>query len=234
MRLWQSPLLDYAARVWRRHCQAIELKSEDKKIILPFLESNYAPNGGAFNSWVQALLLNTDLSTVQQTSPPCYAPSYNISSIIKTLIRSNPNVGINQRGGRFSSTPLAAAVERGHLEATELLVEMGAVPGKIRASFQDGRTKTKMHGNEREKFWDKSEDLASQAFAHETAAVRDMARIFIWNTAAHLSSATGRRSVIFPIQVNLRPARLRMGMWEAKRHRAHDVDVQTGTVMMAW
>jgi ankyrin repeat protein len=48
--------------------------------------------------------------------------------ILRLLLRPENNVDIEQRGGRFRSTPLYVACYRANLEAAKLLLEAGANP----------------------------------------------------------------------------------------------------------
>jgi hypothetical protein len=129
------PLIDYAAICWPDHAANTTLEEVDEQLILDFFHTKALPRGGNFDSWVQALLGTVNAESIQRTQPLYYAASYNMIPIVKLLLRQGSDVGLNKRGGRFGSTPLAIACYRGHKEVAKLLLEAGADP-----SVRDGGT----------------------------------------------------------------------------------------------
>jgi hypothetical protein len=123
------PLLRYAVNFWPIHLERFQLQEADEKFILAFFETKGShASGGSFASWVQLLLDTVNLDTVRDTEPLYYAASYNMTSILKILLKPELGVNLNKCGGRFGSPPLFVALWRGNMEAAKLLLAAGANP----------------------------------------------------------------------------------------------------------
>jgi len=104
------------------------LDAMDEQLILSFFATKNPRTGGSFASWVQFLIGTLDNEVIMQTEPLYYAASYDMVSILKILLNPKLGVKLDQRGGRFQSTPLFVACWRGNTNAAKLLVEAGADP----------------------------------------------------------------------------------------------------------
>jgi hypothetical protein len=122
------PFVSYAALYWPIHADSTPLKPEDEQLILSFFATKQQIRGGCFDSWVQFLIPEAVEERIARTEPLYYAASYSMLPILKLLLRPENNVNIEQRGGRWESTPLFVACYRGNLEAAKLLLEAGADP----------------------------------------------------------------------------------------------------------
>lgn len=139
----QYPLLGYASQYWPIHAESYTLSSQDEDLILSFFATKKHSNGGAFDAWVQNLIGLPDAGAVEQTQPLYYAASYDMVSIIKLLLKREPDLAIDARGGRFCSTPLFIACYRGNVEAAKLLIEAGADPDIMDSSSYTCRQEAK-------------------------------------------------------------------------------------------
>lgn len=123
------PLASYAAICWPSHSESYVLQPQDERLILDFFDTKTnGLNGSSFDSWVQCLLDSTLLYAVRSSHPLYYAASFNMVAILRILLRPELGIDIEQRGGRFGSTPLFVAIWRRNWEAAELLLKAGANP----------------------------------------------------------------------------------------------------------
>jgi hypothetical protein len=128
-RLDEHPLAPYATFSWPVHSESCILQPQDERLILDFFGTKTrGPNGSSFDSWVQCLLEDTSLDAIRSTQPLYYAASFNMVAILRILVRPELGIDIEQRGGRFASTPLFVAVWRRNWEAAEVLLKAGADP----------------------------------------------------------------------------------------------------------
>lgn len=130
-RLRSYPLLPYVAQYWPVHADAVTLITRDEDIILSFFATKSQRYGGAFESWVQALLKYPNSDAVERTEPLYYAASYDMASIIRLLLKRDPNIKLDAPGGRYGSTPLFVACYRENARAVKLLLEAGANPDTL-------------------------------------------------------------------------------------------------------
>jgi hypothetical protein len=125
----RHPLLSYATKTWPIHSERFPLEPSDEQLILDFFATKtHGSNGSSFDSWVQFLLEQADLFTVKSSQPIYYAASFNMVAILRILTRPELGIDLEQRGGRFSSTPLYVAIWRNNWEAAEVLLRAGADP----------------------------------------------------------------------------------------------------------
>lgn len=125
----RHPLLSYATTSWPIHSESFPLSPSDEQKILDFFATkSHGPNGSSFDSWVQFLIEHADLQTIRQSQPLYYAASFNMVTILRILTRPELGVDLEERGGRFGSTPLYVAVWRQNWEAAEVLLRAGADP----------------------------------------------------------------------------------------------------------
>jgi ankyrin repeat domain-containing protein 50 len=124
------PLFRYAVHFWPFHVKRSGeiLNDTTWHLLQRFFGTKNATNGGNFASWAVALTPNIALEEVQCTQPLYYAASFGITSLIRKLLDSNPEIAIDAVGGRHRSPPLQAAAFRDHPAAVKLLLEAGADP----------------------------------------------------------------------------------------------------------
>jgi ankyrin repeat protein len=122
------PFVPYAALYWPIHAESTSLRPKDEQLLLSFFATKKQIRGGCFDSWVQFLIPDAGEESIAETEPLYYAASYSMLSILRLLLRPENNVDIEQRGGRFGSTPLYVACYQANLEAARLLLEAGADP----------------------------------------------------------------------------------------------------------
>nr|XP_036577861.1 ankyrin repeat protein [Colletotrichum truncatum]KAF6784957.1 ankyrin repeat protein [Colletotrichum truncatum] len=138
-RFARYPLLDYVSSMWPIHMERFSLEDSDERLVLDFFETKKLDSGGQFEAWVQFLLRSPDLDAIHSTEPLYYAASFNMTSILKLILKQEDRVDVDKRGGRYSSPPLFVAIWRRNVEAAKLLIEAGADPHALDLSGQTSR-----------------------------------------------------------------------------------------------
>jgi ankyrin repeat protein len=124
----ERPFLEYAAQFWATHGGSCDFDGHDCQLINKLFDSRYLPHRGNFGVWVQTLVPEVDIESIETTQPLYYAASYGLVPVVKAILASEPPVDVDARGGRFRSTPLFVACWRGNYEVAELLLQAGADP----------------------------------------------------------------------------------------------------------
>jgi hypothetical protein len=124
------PLADYVTNHWPIHSEQFSLSKYDEERILEFFATKNRYNGSSFESWVQFLLSTISMEPMRQTEPLYYAASFNMTSILKLLLRPELKIDVNRPGGRFYTPPLYIALFRRNIEAALLLLSAGADPDR--------------------------------------------------------------------------------------------------------
>jgi hypothetical protein len=129
-RFKRYPLLAYASSLWPVHLENFQPQNDDELVILKFFATKNMPGaeGGAFASWVQALLDSCDLHAIQRTEPLHYAASFDMTHVLKLLLKPALGIDLDRPGGQYGSTPLFIALWRENFEAAKMLLEAGADP----------------------------------------------------------------------------------------------------------
>ncbi|KAF2181157.1 hypothetical protein K469DRAFT_638799 [Zopfia rhizophila CBS 207.26] len=125
----EYPLLRYAAHNWAHHATACSsLDGEDHARIFGFFDTRHESNGGSYRMWLQALLQNCDLSFACETHPLYYSASFGLTTVVRAILKAQPDIKIDQSGGRRGSSALIVASYRGHYDTVRVLLEAGANP----------------------------------------------------------------------------------------------------------
>jgi hypothetical protein len=124
------PLYHYAAHFWPFHIREAgeTLDAETWNLLQRFFATEHTPGGGNFAKWAIALTPYTRLKSIQRTEPFFYAASFGMTSLMRKLKETEPDLDIEAPGGRGRAAPLQAAAYRNHPNAVKLLLEMGANP----------------------------------------------------------------------------------------------------------
>jgi hypothetical protein len=124
------PLYRYAVHFWPFHIKASDelLDNVTWHLLKQFFRTKETANGGNFAAWAVAFIPDTRLADIKYTQPLFYAASFGITSLIRKLLESDPDIEIDAPGGRYDSPPLHAAAYRNHSAAVKLLLEAGADP----------------------------------------------------------------------------------------------------------
>ncbi|KAJ5826063.1 hypothetical protein N7474_003201 [Penicillium riverlandense] len=126
--------LKYAAQFWATHGLSCEFDGYDRELVKRLFDSRHLPNRGNFGVWVQTLVGDVSFESIQSTEPLYYAASFGLVPVVKAILASDPELDINARGGRFSSTPLFVACWRSNYEVAQLLLKAGADPNLVDSS----------------------------------------------------------------------------------------------------
>jgi hypothetical protein len=124
------PLFHYAVHFWPFHVTISGDVLDDITwhLLLRFFRTKNAANGGNFAAWAVALTPDIALKNIHYTQPLYYAASFGITSLIRKLLDTNPEIDIDAPGGRFECSPLQVATFRHHQTAVKMLLEAGADP----------------------------------------------------------------------------------------------------------
>ena len=136
------PLVFYAAEYWVDHAQFEDVSSEIQRGV-EYLFDKDKPH---FAAWLWLYNIDDpssfDLASFHPTPPHAvplyYAALCGFRDIADHLVDVHPQ-DVNARGGK-SATPLHAALERGYLDVTKLLLERGADIGS-----RDSQSQTPLH-----------------------------------------------------------------------------------------
>lgn len=129
-RLCTWPLHLYASNFWLYHVNELgsDIDEETWNLAQRLFESKGLPSCGNFGAWACSMTPSTTLERVKETTPLYFAASLGADAVVQRLLETTDQSEIDQVGGRRSSSPLQAAVYRGHLRVTLLLLEAGANP----------------------------------------------------------------------------------------------------------
>ncbi|KAJ5692491.1 hypothetical protein N7462_001914 [Penicillium macrosclerotiorum] len=124
----QHPFLRYAAFYWPHHASSCDFGESERMLVNRFFDTKHLFHRGNFGVWVQMLIPGVDASVIETTQPLYYAASFGMVSVVNAILKSDPEVDINARGGRVGATPLFAACWRHNYEVAEILLKAGANP----------------------------------------------------------------------------------------------------------
>jgi hypothetical protein len=124
----EHPFLRYAALFWATHGKSCDFDYRDHRLVNKLLESRNLPRRGNFGAWIQTLVPEVHIKSIEATQPLYYAASFGLVPVVKSILASEPAIDVDARGGRFGSTPLFVACWRGNYEVAELLLQAGANP----------------------------------------------------------------------------------------------------------
>jgi hypothetical protein len=133
-RLKEFPLLPHAVRFWPMYLERDKGAHEDfiepstKELLQAFFATSKLPKGGNFTFWVGMLIPSSPDNYIINTNPLYYAASYGLTEVVRIILETEPDIDIDQLGGRAYSTALHVAVYRGHPDVVKLLLEKGANP----------------------------------------------------------------------------------------------------------
>jgi ankyrin repeat protein len=122
-RVEQSPLAHYAAEHWVEHAQFEDVASRVKD----GMETLFDPDKPHFKAWVGISDIDTGVSfrdISEDASPLYYSVLCGFYSLVDHLAIKHPH-HVNAFGGKYEFT-LIAALDQGHFEVAELLLERGA------------------------------------------------------------------------------------------------------------
>jgi hypothetical protein len=127
-RLEEYRFLEYAAHYWPIHAAACKLDRRAGELVNKFFKTSSLPGRGNFGVWVQTLIRRVDTKVIETTQPLYYAASFGMTSVVKAMIASDPNLDINARGGRTGATPVFIAAWRHYFDVVDILLQAGADP----------------------------------------------------------------------------------------------------------
>jgi hypothetical protein len=128
-RLFRWPLLHYAAHFWPHHVEGAgeEVPEQTWQLITRFFNTRNLPRLGNFGAWAVTLTPDIRQDDLQNTTMLYYAASFGATSLVRKLLTSEDGPRLlNQRGGRYQSTPIQVASFRGRFEVVKILLEAGA------------------------------------------------------------------------------------------------------------
>lgn len=120
------PLIRYAAFHWALHARVVKLGAEEKSKIMQFLDTSTLPRGGNFGAWVQILVPDVDIQSIESTQPLYYAASFGLLDVVKAILEADMHINIDAGGGRRGSTPMFVACWRGYFDVASVLHDAGA------------------------------------------------------------------------------------------------------------
>ncbi|KAE9371550.1 hypothetical protein N431DRAFT_484077 [Stipitochalara longipes BDJ] len=129
-RIKDWPLYYYAVHFWPQHViYAGDMLDEQTWLLLQRLfRTRESGIGGNYAAWVVALVPHFKLKDILATQPLYFAASFGVTSLIRKLLDTDPNLDIEARGGRAGSSPLHVATFRNRTAAVKLLLEANANP----------------------------------------------------------------------------------------------------------
>jgi hypothetical protein len=133
-RLKDFPFLKHAVRFWPMYLENYKgahgdhIESGTKEVLQAFFATSRLPRGGNFAFWVGMLIPSSPDNYIQSTHPLYYVASYGLTEVVRIILDTEKDLGIDQLGGRARSSALHVAVYRDHPDVVKLLLERGANP----------------------------------------------------------------------------------------------------------
>jgi hypothetical protein len=130
----RHPFLLYATHFWPAHGVACNFGDRQQRMVHKFFATRLLPGRGNYGTWMQVLFKTTaktseyDNAAIDSTHPLYYAASFGMVPVVKSILKSEPDIDVNAPGGRTAATPVWIASLRFNFEVVEILLRAGADP----------------------------------------------------------------------------------------------------------
>ncbi|KAK4888798.1 hypothetical protein LTR27_012329 [Elasticomyces elasticus] len=141
------PLLDYVATRWPLHAFKASLGTEELDLITALLMTeDVLHDKSSFRFWIYNPFPDPEGKVAMVASPLYYAASFGLYTVVQMMFeqgkittqQSSDPWCIEYKSGRYSSTPLLAAIYRGHFDLAGLFLKLGADPCATDVEGKDG------------------------------------------------------------------------------------------------